>query len=240
MNKRYLAGAALPVALAVSMLMSSIAGAQALSAAPWTYDPGATGTVTAEWVNLDTGTSTDASTLPATKEDCKKGGWMNSIFHGMFKNQGTCVSTYERNLHTATDSGTTTATWALSLQKNASTTVNAAAGATITGLATSTLTELGFDYQTGTYCAAGAPRFNVYTTAGTYYFFGCTYGTHTDLGNGWTRVRFNNADAYPADGVTTFPGFASTTVTGVQVVQDEEGQALLDNIDVNGTLIGSP
>ena len=134
----------------------------------------------------------------------------------------------------------------LFLQKNALTSANAAGGATIDG-ASGTLTELGFDYRNDGHCGAGAPRFNVYTTAGTYFFFGCSYGLHTPVpGNpSWTRVRFGNADAFPADGITAFPGFGTAVVTGVDIVFDEgtevgPGYAWLDNIDFNGTLIGKP
>jgi hypothetical protein len=211
--------------LALGLLMATGASAATISAKPWVYDPGNSGTAVATWTTVGT------TTTPISKDDCKNGGWKTV---GTYRNQGDCVSDAARHRVFST-----TFDQVLTLQKNASTTFNSAAGASIEGLATSTLTELGFDYKTGTYCGAGAPRFNVYTTAGTYYFFGCTYGTHTDLGNGWTRVRFANADAQPADGVTAFPGFGSTTVTGIEIVQDEEGQALLDNIDINGTLIDS-
>jgi hypothetical protein len=134
----------------------------------------------------------------------------------------------------------------LFLQKDAPTATNAAGGATISGF-TGTLTELGFDVRNDGHCGAGAPRFNVYTTNGTYYFFGCAYGVHTPVpGNAnWTRVRFGDADAFPADGVTTWPGFGTAQVTGIDIVFDEGtdvgvGFAWLDNIDVNGTLIGKP
>ena len=135
----------------------------------------------------------------------------------------------------------------LFLQKAATTPTNASAGATIEGVEGITLTELGFDYRNDGHCGAGAPRFNVYTTAGTYFFFGCAYGVHTPVpGNaGWTRARFGNADAFAADGVTAFPGFGTAVVTGIDVVFDEgtdvgPGYAWLDNLDVNGTLIGKP
>ena len=49
------------------------------------------------------------------------------------------------------------------------------------GTAGITLTQLGFDYRNDSWCGAGAPRFNVYTTAGTYFFFGCRYGVHTPV-----------------------------------------------------------
>ena len=110
-----------------------------------------------------------------------------------------------------------------------------------------TLTELGFDYRNDGHCGAGAPRFNVYTTAGTYFFFGCAYGVHTPVPGttDWTRVRFLDADAFPADGVTPFPGFGTAVVIGIDIVFDEgtdvgPGFAMLDNIDVNGMLIGKP
>jgi len=51
--------------------------------------------------------------------------------------------------------------------------------------------------------------------------------------------------------VTPYPGFGSVTVTGIDIVFDEgetdlannplgPGYAYLDNIDINGTLIGKP
>lgn len=132
---------------------------------------------------------------------------------------------------------------ALYLAKNGATSENTAAGASIDGAPTS-LTELGFDYRNDSYCGAGAPRFNVYTSTGVYYFYGCTYGTHTpapaDPAN-WTRVRFAAADGYPSDGVSYITSWSGVTVTGIEIVMDEgPGSALLDNIDVNGTLIGKP
>jgi hypothetical protein len=133
---------------------------------------------------------------------------------------------------------------ALYLQKDSPTANCAAAGATISGAEGIVLTELGFDYRNDSYCGAGAPRFNVYTTAGTYFFFGCADGAHTpapDDPTNWTRVRFGDADAVPADGTTAFPGFGSVVVTGIDIVFDEgPGSALIDNIDINSTLIGKP
>jgi hypothetical protein len=133
---------------------------------------------------------------------------------------------------------------ALYLAKQAPTSANAASGVTIDGV-NGLLTELGFDSRNDGHCGAGAPRFNVYTTSGTYYFFGCAYGSHTALTPEWTRVRFRNADAYPADGVTPFPGFGAVFVTGIDIVFDEgtdvgPGFVYLDSIDVNGVIMGKP
>lgn len=213
----------LTMLLALGFLFAGGASAAGFTVEPWVYDPDNTGTAVAEWQKVPVGTN---ATYPTDKNDCKKNGWKNPSYVPAFKNQGQCVS-YTVKLESAQ---------VLSLQKNAVTSTNSAGGATIEGLGTVILTELGFDYKG--YCGAGAPRFNVYTTAGTYYFFGCSSGTHTALGDGWTQVRFDNSDAYPADGVTVFPGFGSVTTTGIEIVQDEEGQVLLDNIDVNGMIVG--
>lgn len=211
------------LSMAFAMMAISSAGAANLSVEPWAYDPDNTGTAVAQWIAVG-----GNPTYPLDKDACKDGGWKDPSYQPAFKNQGACVSYANHHKN---------AEQVLSLQKNASTATNSAGGATVEGVSGLTLTELGFDYNG--YCGAGAPRFNVYTTNGTYYFFGCTYGTHTSLGNGYTRVRFSNADAFPADGVTAFPGFGTAVMTSIEIVQDEgPAQVLLDNIDVNGMLVG--
>ena len=133
----------------------------------------------------------------------------------------------------------------LYLQKAGNTTAFAAAGAEVTFAGT--LTELGFDFDLDGHCGAGAPRFNVYTTTGTYYFFGCASGIHTPVPGapGWERVRFLAADGFPSDGISFISSFEDIEVTGIDIVFDEgtdvgPGFAVLDNIDINGTLIGKP
>src|SRR6478609_1462351 len=116
----------------------------------------------------------------------------------------------------------------LFLAKNGATETNAAAGAEIPGVDGITLTELGFDYRNDGYCGAGAPRFNVFTDDGALnHFFGCSYGVHTNLGNGWTRVRYTAADGLPP---------VSSSVSSIEIVLDEEGAVYIDNIDVNGAI----
>lgn len=130
--------------------------------------------------------------------------------------------------HTKQASSTWTKDGFLSLQKNAPTSANLSAGLMVKGVEGNTLEQLSFDVKTDKDCGAGAPRFNVYTNAGTQ-FFGCIYGTHTDLGNGWTHVEFQGGE----------PGAGNfgATITGVDVVQDEQGQTLLKNIKVNGVVV---
>lgn len=125
----------------------------------------------------------------------------------------------------------------LDLEKNVPTTDCSSAGAMVNGVSGVTLTELNFDVMG--YCGAGAPRFNVTTTAGNTYFFGCAHGTHTDLGNGWTHVVFSPADASPQN--ATNPPFTSAmTVQSIELIQDEQGQTHLDNISINNQVITGP
>ena len=126
--------------------------------------------------------------------------------------------------------GAAVSTWTkdgLSLQKNTATADNVAAGAAMKGVEGEPLSQLSFDVKG--YCGAGAPRFNVDTEAGSTLFFGCTYGTHTDLGNGWTHVEFH--------GDEPGAGAFGAAIGGVDVVQDEKGQTLLRNISVNGVAV---
>lgn len=118
-----------------------------------------------------------------------------------------------------------------------------------------TLTELGYDIRKpgpgtslgpqGSHCGAGAPRFNIVTTADTY-FLGCTSPAPTEIvtTGGWIRLRWTPVVAFSA---TTFAlGPVAGTVQRIVIVFDEGqdtgpdffGAAVLDNIDVNGTLVG--
>jgi hypothetical protein len=156
-------------------------------------------------------------------------------------------------------------------------TVNfAAATAELINVKGITLTELAYDIRKfgpgthlgpqGSHCGAGAPRFNVSTTAG-FFFLGCSSPPPDmeDPGDGWIRLRWGNATTMtpPVAFCATCPGFPLIPITGtVQRIQivfdegyltpsttfppfvntgggpDEFGAAMLDNIDVNGTLVG--
>ena len=112
----------------------------------------------------------------------------------------------------------------------------------------------------GSHCGAGAPRFNVVTTDGVTHFVACnsppplvtnssavdnpTQATTTPLNNGWMRLRWDAALLAAA-----FPPILPTDVVKRIVIVFDEGQdaagspdffgaAILDNIDVNGTLVG--
>ncbi|HEX6492921.1 MAG TPA: hypothetical protein VF112_05385 [Candidatus Dormibacteraeota bacterium] len=157
------------------------------------------------------------------------------------------VSKWEKNLGLPNNNGKKN-NKGLLLSKNAPTATNAAAGAEVRGVKGMTLTELGYDVRDGSHCSGGAPRFNVVTVEDptTVHFIGaCTNGTVTPEtpATGWSRVRFD-----PTNGSNAFPPIpAGQHVQSMQIIFDEgtdtpggmAGAAIIDNIDVNGTLIGS-
>jgi hypothetical protein len=152
--------------------------------------------------------------------------------------------------NTATDAATKhDPHFGLLLSKNGLTADCSAAGATIEGAAGTTPTELGFDYRNGGHCGAGAPRFNLTTSDGVFHFIGgCANGTQTPAPQDpaqWTRVRFS-----PTSVAQAFPPVApGAKIKSLSIIFDEGtdtastsdpmgvGLAVLDNIDVNGTLI---
>jgi len=114
----------------------------------------------------------------------------------------------------------------------------------------------------GSHCGAGAPRFNVSTSIG-FFFLGCSSPPPNmeTLGDGWLRLRWNPPMGFGAACGPTFgPCPITGTVQRIQIVfdegyltptttfalpfvntgggPDEFGAAILDNIDVNGTLVG--
>lgn len=138
----------------------------------------------------------------------------------------------------------------LLLAKTGPTTNFASAVADIKGVEGKVLTELGWDIRKpgndtplgprGSHCGGGAPRWNVQTNGG-FYFIGCNSPlpvTTVTLG-GYQRHRWST---------TTHPvgGPFGERIESIQIVFDEGydtgpdnfGLAVLDNIDVNGVLVG--
>ena len=119
----------------------------------------------------------------------------------------------------------------------------ASADATVSPVNGLTLSALGFDHKLGTYCTNGSPRFDVETVAGGVYAFGCASGVHTTAGmpTGWERITFSNADVQVLGGLG-WPGFGAATakLSFLQVLQDEAGTTVLDNLKVNAISIGKP
>jgi hypothetical protein len=133
----------------------------------------------------------------------------------------------------------------------------ASAGAVLRDVRGITLTELGYDIRKpgvstdprGSHCGAGAPRFNITTKDGTRFFLGCNSppATTQTPGNGWLRLRWSGAGlaAFNAQTGVLTP-LAGLEVKEISIVFDEGqdtgpdnfGAAVLDNIDVNGQLVG--
>jgi hypothetical protein len=148
----------------------------------------------------------------------------------------------------------------LLLVKTGPTANNAAAGAELKGLTKGLLlTELGYDIRKpgpstlddrGSHCGAGAPRFNITVAGGAIYFIGCNSPAATTQvpGQGWIRLRWGGSApllAFPQAGGGPVD-ISALEVESISIVFDEGqdagpdnfGLAVLDNIDVNGTLVG--
>jgi hypothetical protein len=150
----------------------------------------------------------------------------------------------------------------LLLVKTGPTNNNAAAVADIKGVK-GPITELGYDLRKpgtlavasaivdprGSHCGAGAPRFDLTTQDGTTYFIGCNSppAAVTAFSEGWIRLRWGTAGALLAYGPgSVLVNVNTLNVKSISIVFDEGqdtgpdnfGLAVLDNIDINGTLVG--
>lgn len=112
----------------------------------------------------------------------------------------------------------------VTLSKPCPTATNASAGVSLQGVEGMSTTGMTLSFNHSGYCGAGAPRFNVYTDMGTI-FLGCIHG---DPGNTGTAT-FTAGNTY---GGVLFPEGA--TITGIDIVQDEQGTVTISNITVNG------
>jgi hypothetical protein len=122
-----------------------------------------------------------------------------------------------------------------------------------------TITELGYDIRKpgpsvdprGSHCGAGAPRFNIVTKQGQTFFLGCNSppAPVQQVGTGWLRLRWGGSTpllAFSTAGALV--NVSTLDVDRLLIVFDEGqdasggpdqfGAAILDNIDVNGVLVG--
>jgi hypothetical protein len=169
-----------------------------------------------------------------------------------------CQPTFDVLICPATSTGTDLSdnfVAGLLLVKSGLTAQNASAGVSLTGVKGITLSELGYDIRkntsilsdNGSHCGAGAPRFNVTTTDGLTHFIGCsssaTPPTTETIGVDWIRLRWSAV----AGALIAFPTPVTSPVASISILFDEGqdagpdmfGLAVLDNIDVNGQLIGT-
>jgi hypothetical protein len=147
----------------------------------------------------------------------------------------------------------------LLLVKTGPTANNAAAVAGLQDVP-SQVTELGYDIRKpgadtasgarGSHCGAGSPRFDIVTSNRHVYFIGCNSPPAAQTpGNGFIRLRWGaDTTAFPQSGTDAPTPLSSLDVRRISIVYDEGqdaagapdqfGVAVLDNIDVNGTLVG--
>jgi len=183
---------------------------------PYTFDPNQTQLVTSQWVT-GTGCPTGATIVPL-------GG----------------AATLMTDSACPTGDPSDTANQGLLLVKGGPTGNSATAAAAIHNITGTVLTEVGFDIRSGSHCAA-APRFSVVTTDNVTHSISCaSLSPVLSASPGWRRLRlFDLTQASP-------PIAPGTVVQATSIVFDDgqdtgpdfSGQAILDNIDVNGTLLG--
>ena len=152
---------------------------------------------------------------------------------------GCSVAFWQNGIGEADSNGNTN--FGLELEKNCTLSTNASAGAVLDGISGTVIApgpSLGYDLKDTSPCGAGAPRFNIQQTDGTFHFVGgCANGTKTPAPTaGWTRVTFdanNPGQAFP-------PLTPGVPVANAVLIVDEPGQYTVDNIQVNGLVADKP
>jgi len=146
----------------------------------------------------------------------------------------------------------------LLLAKTGPTSNNASAQATLKDVSGIFITELGYDLRKpvnhadsrGSHCDGGSPRFNVTLMDGTLYFLACNSpAPNSDTSNGsdgWIRLRWGGSGPLNAFGPNGLEDIKNKQVKSIVITFDEGqdtgpdnfGMAILDNIDLNGVLVG--
>ncbi len=137
----------------------------------------------------------------------------------------------------------------------------ASAGAEIHGVKGEAVAELGWDIrkpgvglaagERGSHCGAGAPRWNIATKDGRFFFLGCNSppAPSQTAGDGFVRMRWGGSA--PLLAFEPAAGFALVNIAGLRIERleivfdegydtgpDNFGLAVLDNVDVNGVMVG--
>jgi hypothetical protein len=118
----------------------------------------------------------------------------------------------------------------LHLEKNCPTPTNASAGAEITGLGGQSFASASFTLANPAQCQGGSPRFNLFTTGGTF-FLGCNNVTPVVNGDGTATYTFTAATIAAGGNQVPVP---TGTINSAEVLIDVQGTADLTNITVNG------
>ena len=227
--------------LALTMRCISVAADnEGFSVKPRTFDPFHTRLVNATWLS-GIGCPTDATVV-------------------LFNADGTlgAPSKYTDSACPTGDSSDHS-NQGLLMAKTGPTPNDASAVADLIGVKGTILTELGYDLRKpggnandprGSHCGAGAPRFDITLQDGEFFFLGCNSpaAVVTSAGVGFLRLRWGGAtgplQAYlNGSALQDIPAIAVKSISivfdeGQDTGPDNFGLAVLDNIDVNGTLVG--
>jgi hypothetical protein len=118
----------------------------------------------------------------------------------------------------------------LHLEKNCATSVNAAAGADISGAEGQTFTSASFTLASASQCQGGSPRFVIVTSTGLFPL-GCNNVTPTTNAKGTATYVFTAQTLAAAGQQVATP---TGTIQSVSVLIDVEGKADLTKITLNG------
>jgi hypothetical protein len=128
----------------------------------------------------------------------------------------------------------------LLLSKTSAASNQAQAGVQVRDVEGMSVTELGYDIRNGGQCTATTPRFAIVTSDEVVHKAGCATGTSQPApAAGWKRLRFD-----PANPAQMSPPIApGSKIKSVYLLMDggpETGASIvvLDNVDVNGKIIG--
>ena len=239
--------AILGLVLAGAALTATAVFAAYNSVTPAAFDPGKTYLVSAGWIT-GIGCPTDAFVADPSAD---------------FSDWAGTTTPYEDPACTSGDAKDKK-NEGLLLAKTGPTVTNfASATAELKGVKGMEIDELGYDIRKpgptiaddrGSHCGAGAPRFNI-VADGESYFLGCSSPppTSTLVGTGWLRLRWGEGVAPLMAFCASCPGFPLVDITGqtiesIHIVFDEGqdasggpdnfGVAILDNVDLNGMLVG--
>jgi hypothetical protein len=116
----------------------------------------------------------------------------------------------------------------LHLEKNCLNATNASAYGQITGVNGQAFTSGSFTLKSTSQCQGGSPRFNIFTTTGTF-FLGCNNVTPVVNADGSATYTFT-----PATIVAAGLPVPTGTITGASVIIDIQGVADVKNVTLNG------
>jgi len=183
-------------------------------------------------------TFTVSVSLTITSTSGGGGGGTGSMYARPYVSEsqsGTLASAWMDNMGTSHDTNDTR-NRGLVIGHGASAPTNSWAGASIQNVTGISLTEVGFDSNSGIPCVnGGSVHFDIITTGGTAHTLGgCTSTLTTNQSTaptGWTRLEFDPSKATP-------PISAADHVQSISIELDKGSIAVIDNITVNGVTVG--